>query len=240
MESSAFGRLLGALVSPVPTFRSLAERPTFWAALLLVAFAPLIGGLLAAPKVDWEGIAREQIEARDLQLTEEQLEQQIEFTEKIGPISTYLSPLTVVIAMLLFALVFWGAFTLAGGKPGFKRSLAVTSHAMLPTVVAQLLAIPVILGMDTIGNDDIKSGSLLQSSLAAFAGDDTSPVMLSLLSSFDVFTIWTLVLLILGFRFAAGVKTATAALTVLGLWLFLWVGLKVGFAALGSAMGGGG
>ena len=240
MESSAFGRLLGALVSPVATFRSLAERPTFWPALLVVALVPLVPGLLALPKVDWEGIVRDRLEAADLQLPAEQVEQQVEMTEKLGPISTYFAPLSMVIVQLLIALVMWGAFTLAGGQPGFKRSLAVVSHAMLPFVIGQLLSIPVILGVDSISGEDLRTGSLLQSSLAAFAGDDTGPVLLALLASFDVFTIWTLVLLAIGFRFAAGVKPATAALTVTLLWLFLWVGIKMGFAALGTLAGGGG
>lgn len=240
MESSAFGRLIGALVSPVATFRSLAERPTWWPALLLVALAPLAGGLLALPKIDWEGIAREQIEQSPIDVPPEQVEQQIEMTRKIGPISTYLSPLTMVILQLLIALVMWAAFTLAGGAPGFQRSLAVVSHALLPLVVVQILSIPVVLSTESIGAEELKTGSLLASNLGAFAGEDTSPVVLSLLSSLDVFTIWTLVLLAIGFRFAAGVKASTAALTVTGLWLFFWVGIKVGFAALGAMMGGGG
>jgi hypothetical protein len=240
MESSAFGRLLGALVSPVATFRSLAERPTWLPALLLVALAPLVGGLLALPKFDWEGVVRDQLEASGMDLTAQQIEQQVAVTEKIGPITTYLTPLTMTIVQLLVALVFWGLFTLAGGQPGFKRSLAVASHGMLPLVVAQLLSIPVILGTETIGADDIRTGSLLQSNLGAFAGDDSGPVVLAVLSSLDVFTIWTLILLAIGYRFAAGVKPATAALTVALAWLFGWVGIKVGFAALGALAGGGG
>jgi hypothetical protein len=240
MESSAFGRLVGALVSPVATFRSLAERPTWLVAFLLVAFVPLVGGLLALPKIDWEDITRDRIEQSGVDVPASQVEQQVEMTEKIGPISTYLQPLMMVIFMLLVALVMWGAFTLTGGAPGFQRSLAVVSHSLLPLVVAQLLSIPVVLSTETIGADEIKTGSLLQSSLAYFAGDDTGPVMLALLSSLDVFTIWTLVLLAIGFHFAAKAKPATAGLTVVLLWLFLWVGIKVGFTALGAMMGGGG
>lgn len=240
MESSAFGRLIGALVSPVATFRSLAERPTWVAALLLVAFVPLVGGILALPKIDWEGITRDRIEEAGADLTPAQLEQQVEVSAKVGPIFTYLQPLTMVLFMLFIALVMWGAFTLAGGAPGYKRSLAVVSHSFLPLVVAQLLSIPVVLNTETIGSEEIKTGSLLHSSLAYFAGDDTGPVLLALLSSIDVFTIWTLVLMAIGFRFAANVKPATAATTVGLIWLFLWVGIKVGFTALTSGMGGGG
>jgi hypothetical protein len=240
MESSPFGRLLGALVSPVKTFRSLAERPGFLLAMLVVAFVPLIPALLVLPKVDWEDVAREQIEASGVDVPAEQMEQQVEITKKIGPIATYTAPFSMSLMLLFIALVMWGAFTLAGGQPGYKRSLAVTAHAFLPFVVSQLLTIPIVLGMDSVGFEDVKTGSYLMSNLGAFAGDSTGPVAMALLSSLDVFTIWTLILLAVGFRFAAGVKATTAAFTVFGLWLVFWVGIKTGFAALGALAGGGG
>ena len=131
--------------------------------------------------------------------------------EKIGPFLTYIGPLILAIAALLFSVVLWGAFTLAGGQPGFKRSLATVSHAMLPVAVAALLAVPVVLSLDSIGADRLETGSFLQSSLASFASEDTGPVMLALLSKLDVFTLWTVILLAIGFRYAAGVSPSTAA-----------------------------
>ncbi len=62
MENSSFGRLIGVLVSPLKTFASIAERPTWLVAFLVVALAPAIPGFLAVPKVDWEEVARTQIE----------------------------------------------------------------------------------------------------------------------------------------------------------------------------------
>ena len=239
MESTAFGRLIGAVVAPVRTFRAIAERPTWLVALLVVCLTPVLPGVLAAPKIDWEDVVRTQIERADVDVPSEQVEQGIAMWEKIGPVLTYVGPLLIAIAALLFTVVFWGAFTLAGGQVGFERSLAVVAHAMLPVAVGALLAVPVVLGLDTIGAEHLESGSYLQSSLGAFAPDDAGPVLLALLSKIDVFTIWTLVLLAIGFRFAAGVSPGTSALTVSLLWL-VWIGVNVGLAALGSLAGGGG
>lgn len=239
MERSAFGRLVGALVSPVATFRSLAERPGWALAFAVVVLSPLLAGLLAGPKIDWEDVARTQLERSGMDVPARQVEQQVEVMEKMGPFFTYLAPVTMAIAVLMFAAALWGGFTLAGGQPGFKRSLAVTSHAMMPLVVAGLLAVPVVLGVDRIDADQLESGSLLQSSLATFAPDDASPVLVTFLSKLDVFTFWTLVLLVIGFRFAAGVATRTAVITVALLWL-LYVGVNVGLAALGAMFAGGG
>jgi hypothetical protein len=239
MESSAFGRLVGALVAPDKTFRSIAERPTWLLAFLLVCLSPLLPGILALPKIDWEEVARVNIERSGADIPPEVMEQQVEMTAKIGPVSTYLSPLFMAIGILLFAVVLWGGFTLAGGQPGFQRSLAVTSHALMPAVIGGLLAIPVVLATDHVSAEQLASGSLLQSSLAAFAPEGANPAVSALLSKIDVFSIWTLVLLVIGFRFSAAVKTGTAAITVGILWA-VWVLFSVGLASLGMLLGGGG
>jgi hypothetical protein len=239
MDSSAFGRVIGALVAPVKTFREIAERPTWLPAFLAVCLVPVLPGIFAGPKTDWESVVRTQMESSGMDATSEQIEQAVAVWEKLGPALTYIGPFMVAIFVLLFAVAFWGAFTVAGGQPGFKRSLAVVSHAMLPMVVAALIAVPVVLAADTIDAEQLQTGGYLTSSLASFAPEDAGPVLIALLSKLDVFTLWTLVLLTVGFRFAAGVKPATAAITVLLLWL-VWVGFGVGMAALGQLASGGG
>ncbi len=238
MENSAFGRLIGALVAPGKTFRSIAERPTWVVAFLVVALSPLAPGLIAAHKMDWEGIIKTQLERADVQLPQDQIDQRVEMMEKIGPVFTYVAPLFLAVFILVCGLAFWGAFTLAGGELGFKRSLAVTSHGMLPLAVSSLLSVPIALGLEKVGAEVAEQGSYLKSNLAAFAPEGANAVVISLLAHVDVFTIWSVVLLAIGFVFAAKVKSSTSAITVTLLWL-LYVGIAVGFAALGMAMGGG-
>lgn len=238
MENSSFGRLIGVIIAPGKTFRSICERPTWLVAFLVVVLSPVIPAIIAMPKMDWEGITRAQLERADVQLPQDQLEKRIEITEKVGPYFAYAAPIFFGIGLLLFALVFWGAFTLAGGELGFKRSLAVVSHGMVPVLVSTILSIPIILGIDKIGADVAEQGSYLKSNLAAFAPEGANAVVINLLSHLDVFSLWTLVLLIIGFAYCAKVKQSTSAITVILLWL-VYIGIGVGFAALGMAMGGG-
>jgi FtsH-binding integral membrane protein len=60
------------------------------------------------------------------------------------------------------------------------------------------------------------------------------PVLFSLLSSFDIFTIWTLILLIIGFSTLSRMSRGKSAAIVISLWLFTVV-VKLGFAALGAS-----
>jgi hypothetical protein len=94
-----------------------------------------------------------------------------------------------------------------------------------------LLAIPVVLARDEVGMDEVRSGSFVKSNLAALAGDETSAPLRALLGSIDLFSIWTVALLALGFRLVAGVSRGSAWGVVLTLWA-LYVAGKAALATL--------
>ena len=238
MENSSFGRLIGVLVAPGKTFRSIAERPTWLVAFLVVLLVPTIPSFLVVPKVDWEEMARVQLEkspAAD-NMTAEQKDRQVELSAKIAPYFAYAAPGFIAVGLLLLGLVFWGGMNVAGGEATFPKSMAVVTHGFMPFVISALLSIPVILGVDKIDPEELQADRLVKSNLAVFAPDGTGAAMLKLLSKVDVFSIWVLVLLIVGFSRVTKVKTGVAAAIVLALWLIFWVGVPVGFAA---AFGGG-
>jgi hypothetical protein len=60
------------------------------------------------------------------------------------------------------------------------------------------------------------------------------PILFSLLYNFDVFTIWTIFLLIVGFSTLSKTSKAKAATIVLSLWAAMIV-VKLGFAALAAS-----
>jgi len=110
-------------------------------------------------------------------------------------------------------------------------SLAVTLHGLVPGAVAALLSIPVVLGSETLEYEAVKSGSLLASNAAVFAPEDAGPVLTSVLGSLDVFSLWTMALLVIGYRLAAKVTRGTAIGAVVGLWLVYVLG-KAAFVGL--------
>jgi hypothetical protein len=226
------GRLAGVLVAPVKTFRSIAERPSWWAALAVIVLSSLAVGLIAAPRIDYEDIIRQQIAKSGREVPQEQLDKQIEFFKKARTPLLAAQAVVAPLFLALLTLIPWVAFKLLGSEIDYGRSLSVTAHASMPAVVAGLLSIPVILSRTSLGYEDVRSGSFLKSSLAALLGtpEMKAPVY-SLLSSLDVFSLWTWALLFLGFREVAKVSTAKAAATIGVLWLLL-VGAKVGWAAL--------
>lgn len=235
MENSEIGRLLGALVSPGKTFRSIAERPTWVAALLLLMVLAGAVGILVNQRMDPDEMRKsitERIEkAQGGKASEADVDRAMEMSQKFSSVTRFLIPVVSGLFYLLVAGLFLMAFRFFGGSEiSFKTSLSTALHAFMPGAVAALLVLPVILSRERISMEEAQGGNLLASNLGAFAPEDASPVVKALLGSVDFFSIWTILLLILGYRLTAKVSTATAATVVLVLWAVA-VAAKVGLAA---------
>jgi hypothetical protein len=234
MESSSFGRLIGALVAPGKTFRALAERPTWAVALIVLLAAGTAVGVLANQRLDkneMRQMVKERMEKRQGQATPEQVDRALEMTDKVSSVTRWLIPVIAAAVYLLVTLFFWMAFRFfAGSDLGYKMSFSVLLHAFMPQAVSALLTLPLILGRQSIGMAEARNG-ILASNLAAFAPESVGKAAQSLLASLDFFSLWTLVLLIIGYHLAARVSKATAATVVLVLWA-VYVAGKVGLAAV--------
>ena len=234
MQESSFGRLVGVLVSPAKTFKSLSEKPTWLVALLVLMVLGLLVSVMRTGKIDWAEMTRESIEARGQELSEDQLEGIIDMQEKFGPAMMIgVSVLGTPIIFVLLAAVFMVVFKMLGGEIDFGRSLSVFTHSLMPRAVMALLSIPVVLGKDEFGFEELRDGSLLASNLGFLAPQDAGPALSALFASFDLFSLWALFLLVIGYSVVAKVSKGAAAGGVIGLWVVYVLG-KMGLAALGS------
>lgn len=236
LEDSSLGRVIGVLVSPVKTFQSIAGRPTWVAPLLLLLIVATAGSVLTSQRMDKEDMRRsikERMEkSQGGQASPEQIERGVAMGEKIGDVTRWLVPLFIVLVDLLVASLLFAAFRFfAASSISYKTSFAVAMHAYMPALVAALLALPLILSRQTITMKEAQEGSILASNLGAFAPESMNPAVRALLSSVDFFSLWTVCLMIVGYRIAAKVSTTAAAAVVLSLWA-LYIALKVGMAAL--------
>lgn len=230
MESSAWGRLVGVLISPVKTFDSIAQKPTWVVALMVLIATQLLVAATAIPRIDVARDVRERIEASGRELPEDQIQQQVAMGEKFRwagiAFPLVLGPATC----FLLGLIFWLLLRFVGESDfSYRASMAATTHAFMPGVVGALLMLPLILARDTLTWTEV--GSLLASNLGALAPDEASTTVKSLLSSVDVFSLWTLALLVIGYAAVSRTKRATVVWVVVGLWI-LYVAGKTGLAAL--------
>lgn len=233
MESSAWGRLFGVLVSPVKTFESIAHKPTWGVALLVLVVAQLGLGAIATPKFDMAEEIRQSVERRGQDVSDEQMEEILERADSFRWVGLGFQAIAAPAVYFLLGLVFWVLLRFVGESEfSYPASMAALTHGFMPWVVATLLSLPLVFARDSLTPTELRSG-LLASNLGALVPEDASPVLKSLLASVDVFSLWTVALLVIGYAAVARTKRSTVAWVVVGLWVLYVLG-KTGFTALFS------
>ncbi|HZI63579.1 MAG TPA: Yip1 family protein [Thermoanaerobaculia bacterium] len=228
MEESAFGRLVAVLFSPGKTFEAIARRPTWVVGIIVLALLGAAVTYVGFTKVDPDSfieMMREQ--GREMPADGPSPESMLEISKWAGVIGALLvSPIVYAI----MALLFWVSLRMLGSEMDFVRSLSVAIHGSVPLGVAAIIGIPVALGRSEMSMEELQGGQYLMSNLGFLAGDETSAVVRALLTSVDLFSIWCIVLLTIGYRIVARVTRGAALAVTLAVWA-LGVLLKVAMAA---------
>jgi hypothetical protein len=231
-EMSALSRMTGVIVSPTRTFAEIARRPTWVVPFITLCVLSIVVSGLIAQKTDWRSFFERQNSknARFDQMPQDQKDRMVESQVKYAPKFAFaLGIVGTAIFVLFVTLVYWGAFNLFNGAAlNFKTAFGLVSHAFVPLIISSLLAIIILLIKP---RGDVDPEHFLASSVGAFLPDDAPKWLEALGQSLELFWIWTLALVALGF-FAASpkkIKPAGAFLTVYGIWA-VWVLCKVAWA----------
>lgn len=231
-ETGAIGRMNGVIVSPTRTFAEIARRPTWMVPFItLWVLSIMVSGLLAQ-KTDWRSFFERQDnkDPRFDQMPQDRkdhmLENQVQYAPKIA--FGFGIVFTALFALFM-TLVYWGAFNLFNGATlTFRQAFGIVSHAFVPLIISSLLAI-IVLVIKPHG--DVDPEHFLASNFAAFLPDDAPKWLAALGQSLELFWIWTMALVAVGFSAASPkkIKPAGAFLTVFGLWA-VWVLGRVAWA----------
>lgn len=230
-QKSALERMIGALFSPDETFADIARKPDFVVVLLVIVVLSTISGILLAPRLDFESL-RPQMAAKNPNLAPEDLDRMVRMAGAVGKVSSYASPLLVLCAFVIIAAVLLLAFRLFGGEGTFHQAFSIVIYAWIPRVIQSLILTIIIAVKGTVDVNDIPT--LVRSSPAFLVDMGDHPLLFSFLSTFDLFTIWTIVLLIIGFAYMSRFSKGRSATIILSIWAFITV-VKLGFAAMGAA-----
>jgi hypothetical protein len=229
-SDSGLARLPGVFFSPVATFESIARRPTWLAPLLLWTAMSIAVTAALLPKIDYEQLTRQAFQQRGQTVPEERLASIVEQQKKFGGILGWVAgAASPAVISLLVAVVIWGAFKAFGWDTRFSQAFGVTTHAFLPGVLKSAFLLFLITRQETVNPQAL--GDLLSSNLGFLVPRDSSKPLHSLLQSFDIFSLWSLCLFVIGFAAAARVKRGGAAGVIVTLWL-----LVVAFAVAWNAI----
>jgi hypothetical protein len=229
-QMSAISRVFNVLFSPKKTFEDIVRKPG-WVVPLLISTILSIGvSFTMAQRVNWREYISQQMEKspQAAQLSPEQKEQRLDAGVKFTTPFVYaVGVVGPVIGALVFALIFWGAYSLMGGiSTNFSTAFSIAAHAFMTGLISAPLLILVLFLKDPSAIDP---NNPLASNIAAVFPDDAPQWLVALGKSFDVFTFWTLILLAIGFaavnpKKLKGAKPYTIAFSVWAVYVVLRVG----------------
>ena len=203
---SSMKRILGVFFSPKATFQDIARKPS-WIAPLAVAMVIWFALSVAlARHADWVEISKDQIAKSKFasrqfeQLTDDQKSAAYQQAAQRSKVIRYVrGVIGWPLLLLVMGSIYLGVFKLIGGaRTNFATALSITAYAQLPFVLKELISIPVVFLKDPASIDP---DNFLASNPAAIFSD-LAPWQLVPLAFLDVFGIWALVLVAIGFSAA--------------------------------------
>jgi hypothetical protein len=234
---NSFSRIFGVLFSPKPTFESIARRPTWALPLILSVLVGLAATTVITQRVGWRTVIDREIASSPRaqkqmeQLTPEKRDDALNAQARFTPYVVYaINVLVPFVGAVVVGAIFLLAFNVVGGaRINFKTSLAVVAYSWVPLLIAGLLGILVLFLKDP-STVDVKN--LVASNPGALLSDDSPKWLVSLMTSLDLFSFWTMILMAVGYQAADPKKISfgKALVTVVGVWL-IYVIIKVGWVA---------
>lgn len=232
-EMNAVERIIGVYFSPRKTFEYLRAKPKWFVPFILICLVALVSNFLARDIAIQEQIERVKMSER---LTEEQKDQYLERIESsTSGWQAYIQLVATPVVIFIIVVVIAGIFLffgnmLFGGQTSFRQMLSLYTHAGVVALPAAIVKVPLMLAQGT---------TRIQTSLAVLLSADAEGTMLyRLLSKFCIFTIWEVILLIIGvsviYRFSNS-KASTMVLILWAVWIIVSVALGGVFRGLGFA-----
>lgn len=222
------GRLINTFIDPAKTFNDLRRKPRWFVPWLLLAVAQVIVALVIGQRVGFERLGRIAIESspsatRQMeQLPPADRAQRVTMISKSIQYTFYASPVLLLLIGLIMAAVLMGIFNfMAPEKISFGASMGVVMYSFLPTLIsAGILVLSLYLGDPEGFNLDNPTAT----NLAALMGPATTSKFVYILAKgVDLFNIWIILLMGIGYAAVARLRRQTTWATLAGLYILLKV-----------------
>jgi hypothetical protein len=224
----AIGRIVGIFVSPKETFESIDENPTWLIPFIITLIFLVVFQMLTMEINIQDRMAI--MEARDMPA--EQLE--AARAQVAGPmkyIGLVIAPIaTLVVWAILAGILLFGGNTIMGGESKFKKMFSLVAWSSLVGIVGGILKMFLILQKGTTHGVTTSLAILVPTP----AIGETGSVLYRFLAKLDLFTIWNLVLWIIGLSVIYKFETKKSATLVIAIEV-IWIIIAV---ALGGVLGG--
>ena len=230
-------RIIDTFIAPSKTFTDLRRNSSWWTPWLLISIVTLIFVFVMGRQIGFEQITKNSIaqstRAEQFEkLPPEQQAKQLQLAAAITRYVSYCLPLLNLIIFLVIAAVLMATFNVAvGAKVPFKTSLAIVTYGSLPGIIGAALGIiSMFAGVDPAG---FNAQNPVATNPAHFMDPAGNKFVYGMASALDVFILWNIVLMGIGFACNSKVKRSTAIGIVAGSYL-LYKLVTAGLAAATS------
>lgn len=229
---NTFERIAGVLFAPAETFRDIARRPDIVTPLIILVVIGFIVTALIVPRMDFEAAFREQMSQQNTKMSDADLDRAAKMGSAFGKVMAWTGPIWGILIWVIIAGVLLLAHRLMGGEGNFKQAFSTVLYSWIPNTISGIVTGIVAVARGEV--DPTSMQTMVKSNPAFLVDMKDNPILFAVLSSLDIFTIWTLILLVIGFSTLSRLSRVKSAAIVVSLWLVTVV-VKLGFAALGAA-----
>jgi hypothetical protein len=232
---SEVATLANIYIEPGNTFRSMRPRPKFLLALIIMIVVSLGFWLVIDQKI---GVGEVFVD----QMKKSPQYEQMDARSREAAVGFYKGPLFkgfffggVVIGTILVVfiggLIYWLLANAMGGSARYLQGVSVWVYSSYaPALIAVIANIIVLLlkSKDSIDSSFMQSGGLVRANPTAFIDTTHNPVLNAILAPIDLFSIFGLILAVIGLRTMMKISNSSAWTIALGLKL---VGIIIGIAS---------
>ena len=230
-SGSFLGNLFNLYFEPRETFAKIFVKPRVWMAIVLQVAMGVLFTSVWLEKMDAREFMKAQMEqnTRIQQMPAEQVEQiintQARFMRTWGRIAPFFVPVILDLLLAGFFMFVFRFFMAA--DVSFTRSLATVAWTFAAIGLVQT---PIMLLIFWLKGDwNVDPNQIIQANpTILFEVGSMSRWIWSLLSSFDLFSLWTLFLFATGFA-VAGKRGLSTGLWGVGIPWVVYLAVKVGF-----------
>lgn len=222
-------RIVDTFIAPSKTFHDLRRSASWWLPWLLISIFALIFLSSVGRYVGWEQVARNALAQSPKQsdqfqsLPADQQAKQMRIRTLATEGIAYATPVIALIVFLIIAGVLMGVFNLGmGTSVPFKVTLAIVIYGSLPGIIGAILGTASVMAGGMSGSLDREAFNIqnpVATNLAYFMDPMGNKLVYGMASALNIFIIWNIVLMGIGFACNSKVKRGTAIGVVVVLYL---------------------
>jgi FtsH-binding integral membrane protein len=197
-------RLINIFIAPRKTFEDLKRNPSWWVPWAVTGIFIMIFGVVAVQKIDMARFIQEQIDKspsaqrRMEQVSPEQRQKAIAMQATGTKVVFYIYPVFTLLGGLLIAAVLMAVYNfILGAEVPFQRAMAVVFYSFVPLTISTVLLTVSLLASSDPNTIDLTNP--MPTNPGFFMDPQGNKFVYAIASSLDIFSIWVVALLGLGF-----------------------------------------